>query len=263
MSAGVAHLFWLHCNGHTTLSLLQSTLHTQSWHTIFHRACPPGRLFVRPEAGTSAAEACFCMYISTRKLDVYVGATQKPPPGTPNEPESKHTQCNTTSDAGHADQATLPSPAVPLAGKMTAVAGNPSVRRSKRIREGETKSGTTSQSLDAEAESRHGSSTTCPGRNVQSGPGGAPTNAVPNLQKVVADPAEGKCMAISECASSSNENAIAALAQVLETLTSRIEGEVLAACHDPNRGSEIVPSIFTKFRPMDWDTTETIDLLDE
>lgn len=50
---------------------------------------------------------------------------------------------------------------------------------------------------------------------------------------------------------------------VLTTLTSKIEEEVLAVCSEAGKGGEIVPSIFNKFRPADWNSTETIDLLDE
>eukprot|EP00892_Ulva_mutabilis_P009608 jgi/Ulvmu1/7019/UM033_0078.1 len=53
------------------------------------------------------------------------------------------------------------------------------------------------------------------------------------------------------------------LEQTLIKFTSRVETEVLAACHDSTKGGEIVPQIFEQYRPRDSTNVETIDLLDE
>lgn len=72
-----------------------------------------------------------------------------------------------------------------------------------------------------------------------------------------------KDIADSEDPGAGGEESASSLGHVLFTLTCRVQEEVLAACHDSSRGAEIVPQVFVQYRPADWNTVETIDLLDE
>lgn len=60
-----------------------------------------------------------------------------------------------------------------------------------------------------------------------------------------------------------SDSSTTALREAVRSLVSRVEKEVLAACHASGHGGEVVPSVFMSFRPADWKDNETIDLLDD
>lgn len=93
-----------------------------------------------------------------------------------------------------------------------------------------------------------------------------PSHVPMNSPDAVPPDADGMCKNnTSEAKLSSHEEPHPALPleHALIRLTSRIEEEVLAACHDTEKGGEIVPHVFGQYRPHDWTSVETIDLLDE
>lgn len=151
--------------------------------------------------------------------------------------------------------------ASPMPEAVATDTANCSKRRSKRIRESQSKSATPSQSMGGE------DTRDADGVNSSMSPRKVPCTGGPALRKSIPDSVSDQLQQMhkSDPDDSNNDHvhALSKLDEVLTALTSRIEKEVLAVCGKAGKGGQIVPSIFNQFRPPDWNSTETIDLLDE